>query len=127
MNSVETVIAYSSGAVLIAMSVWIAVMLYVAYTKMDFILGHLKHCTAIRVRVPLRHGGPWGKLMLIGGISGIITFPGFYLKRGEMSLDDLQAFPSVLKRRLIFMHWSALGLMAALTLLVLFGKSGLFY
>lgn len=127
MNSIETVVGYSSGAVLIAMSIWIVVMLDVAYTKMDFILEHLKNCTAIRARVPLRHGGPWGKLMLIGGISGIITFPGFYLKRGELSLDDLLAFPDVLKRKLIFMHWSALGLMAALTLLVLIGKSGLFY
>ncbi|WP_392888060.1 hypothetical protein ACF6ZU_25275 [Pseudomonas migulae] len=127
MNRIETVIGYSSGAVLIAMFIWIVVMLHAAYTKMDFILEHLKNSSAIRTRVPLRHSGPWGKLMLIGGISGIITFPGFYLKRGELSSDDLKFFPNPLKRKLIIMHWSALGLMAALTLLVLIGRSGLFY
>ncbi|CAI8845496.1 MULTISPECIES: hypothetical protein [Pseudomonas] len=127
MNRTEIVIGYSSGVVLIAMCIWIALMLHVAYTKMDFILEHLKNCKAIMARVPLRHGGAWGKLMLIGGISGIITFPGFYLKRGELSLDDLQAFPKLLKRKFIIMHWSALGLMAALILLVSIDSSGLFY
>ncbi|MBD9599612.1 hypothetical protein IB252_07255 [Pseudomonas sp. PDM10] len=127
MDSIEIVIGYSSGVVIIAMFIWIVVMLHVAYTKMDFILDHLKNCSAITVRTPLRHGGPWGNLMLVGGISGIITFPGFYLKRGELSPEDLQAFPRVLKRKLIIMHWSALGLLATLVLLVLIGNSGLLY
>jgi hypothetical protein len=113
--------------VIIAMFIWIVVMLHVAYTKMDFILDHLKNCTAIMVRAPLRHSGPLGNLMLVGGISGIITFPGFYLKRGELSPEDLEAFPRLLKRKLIIMHWSALGLFAALILLVLIGNSGLLY
>lgn len=120
-------IGYLSGAVLMAIGIWIALMLHVAYTKMDFILEHLKNCKAIMALAPLRHGGPWGNLMLTGGIAGIITFHGFYLRRGELSIDDLQAFPPLLKRRLIIMHWSALGLMATLFSLVLIGRSGLFY
>lgn len=127
MNRIEMVIGYSSGAVLIAMCIWIALMLHVAYTKMDFILEHLKNCKAIMVRAPLRHGGPWGNLMLAGGIAGIITFPGFYLKMGELSLDELQAFPHLLKRKLIIMHWSALGLMTTLILLVLVDRFELLY
>lgn len=127
MNRIELVIGYSFGIVLMGMCIWIALMLHVAYTKMDFILEHLKHCKAIMARVPLRHGGPWGKLMLMGGVSGIITFPGFYLKRGELSPDDLAAFPSPLRRKIIIMHWSALGLFATLALLVLIRHSGLLF
>lgn len=127
MSKTEIVIGYLSGAVLVAICIWIALMLHVAYTKMDFILEHLQNCKAIMVLAPLRQGGPWGNLMLTGGIAGIITFHGFYLKRGELSMDDLQAFPPLLKRKLIIMHWSALALMAALIFLVLIARSGLFY
>lgn len=127
MNRTEVAIGYLSGAVLIAMCIWIAIMLHMAYTKMDFILEHLKNCKAIMARVPLRHGGPWGKLMLAGGISGIITFPGFYLNRGELCPNDLLAFPHLLRRKMIILHWSALVLLAALASLVLIDSSGLFY
>jgi hypothetical protein len=94
--------------------VWITVALHMAYTKMDRILEHLKNCTAIMVRAPLRHGGPWGRLMLIGGISGIVTFPNFYLKRGELCPEDLEKFPANLKRKLAVLQWTLLGLLLGL-------------
>lgn len=127
MNPIEQFIGYSCGLVIVCLYVWIGVTLHLAYTKLDLILEHLKNCTAINIRTPLRHGGPWGKLMLVGGISGIMTFPGFHLKRGELSLDDLQTFPHLLKRKLIILHWSVLGLLAALVLLVLIDSSGFIY
>ncbi len=96
--------------------IWIGVCLYLAYTKMDLMLDHLKNCSAIMMRASLRHGGPWGKLLLIGGISGIITFPNFYLKRGGLSLDDLNNFPIALKKKLAMLHWCVIWL-----LLVMFG------
>lgn len=90
---------------------WIGVCLHLAYTKMDFMLERLKNCSAIMVRTPLRHGGPWGKLLLVGGISGIVTFPKFYLKRGELSSEDLTNFPIALKRKLVALQWSLIGLL----------------
>lgn len=127
MNPIAQFVGYSCGAVIVCLYIWIGVTLHIAYTKLDLILEHLKNCTAIMNRVPLRHGGPWGKLMLVGGISGIIAFPGFYLNRGELSPDDLRIFPQLLKRKLIILHWSVLGLLAALVVLVLIDSSGLFY
>lgn len=61
----------------------IGIVLYMAYTKMELMLGYLKNCTAIMVRAPLKNGGPWDRLLLIGSISGINTFPSSYLGRGE--------------------------------------------
>ena len=87
---------YIGGVVLLGVLVWIGIALHLAYTKIDLILAHLKNCPAIMIRAPLRHGGPWGNLLLIGGISGIITFQKFYLKRGELNADDLSKLPFML-------------------------------
>jgi len=89
---------------------WIGICLHLAYTKMDFILEHLKNSSAITVRAPLRHGGPLGKLLLIGGISGVVTFPRIHIKRGTLSTADLAGFPVKFMR----LQWSAFGLIAVM-------------
>lgn len=122
MSTTEFIFGYLGGGVLLALLIWIAVALHMAYTKMDLMLEHLKNCSAIMVRAPLRHGGPWGKLLLVGGISGIVTFPSFYLKRGELSSEDLNHFPAALKRKLAIMQWSVIGLLGFAFLLWVIGK-----
>ncbi|ARU86677.1 hypothetical protein [Pseudomonas sp. M30-35] len=96
---------------------WISVCLYLAYTKMDLMFEHLKNCPAIMARAPLRHGGPLGKILLIGGISGIVTFPNFYLKNGGMNADDLNNFPVSLKRKLAILQWSVIVLLLLMLVL----------
>ena len=122
MSTAEFVFGYLGGVVLLGVLVWIGVALHLGYTKMDMMLAHLQNCSAITVRAPLRNGGPWGKLLLVGGISGIITFPNFYLKRGELSPDDLAKFPVLLKRKLAFMQWSIIVLLSFAFLLWVIGK-----
>lgn len=111
--------------VIFSMLICLAVALHMAYTKIDLMLEHLKNCTAIMARAPLKHGGPWGRLLLIGGISGILTFPNYYLKRGELCPEDLKKFPETLKRKLVVMQWIIIVLMISMFLLALIGKSGL--
>lgn len=110
-GTVDVLIAGIGLIYFAAALVWITVALHMAYTKMDWMLEQLKNCTAIMVRAPLKHGGPWGRLMLIGGISGIVTFPNFYLKRGELCPEDLEKFPANLKRKLAVLQWTLLGLL----------------
>lgn len=64
---------------------------------------------------PAKTGGPWGKSILVGGISGIITFSGFYIKRGELSADDPSDFPEPLKRKLVVLHGCMIGLLLLMT------------
>ena len=71
----------------------------------------LKNCSAVMNRAPLRHGGAFGKLLLVGGISGIVTFPGVYLKHGGVSADDLNEFPARLKKKLALLQWCGIGLL----------------
>lgn len=124
MNTAELVVGGLCGLVIVGGYIWIGVALHLAYTKIDVLLDHLKNCSAIMSRAPLRFGGPWGHLLLIGGISGIVTFPGFYLKRGELSSDDLRNLPEPLKRKLIALQYSVIGLLLAMALFVAIGKSG---
>ncbi|SDZ67004.1 hypothetical protein [Pseudomonas sp. NFIX28] len=122
MSTPEIVFGYLGGVVILGAFVWIGVALHMAYTKLDELLDHLKNCSAIMARAPLKHGGPWGKLLLIGGISGIVTFPGFYLKRGELSAEDLNNFPAPFKRKLAVLQWSVIGLLGFAALLWVIGK-----
>ena len=103
----------------------IGVSLHMAYTQMELMLAHLKNSSAIQPHIPLKNGGPWGKLLLVGWIAGIVTFPGFYLKRGEVSIEELNAFPTTLKRRLAIVKWSSIVLLSAMIILFIFRKSGL--
>lgn len=117
MTDNELIFSYLCGAQITGMFVWIVIALHIGYAKMDEILCHLKNCTAVTVRTPLRSGGPLGKLLLVGGISGIVTFPGIYLKHGGVSIQDLNQFPAPLKRKLARLQWSAIGLLSCMFLL----------
>ena len=103
----------------------IGLSLHMAYTKMELMLGHLKNCSIVRTHAPLKYGGPWGKLMLIGWIAGVFAFPEYYLKRGQASLNDLNNFPANLRKKLVMLKWASLVLFAAMIILFIFRKSGL--
>ncbi|AIL63528.1 hypothetical protein [Pseudomonas alkylphenolica] len=118
MTTAAFAVGYLCGLVIIGMFAWIGVALHMAYTKMDLMLELLKNCSAVMTRAPLRHGGPWGKLLLVGGISGIVTFPGIYLKHGGVSTEDLEKMPKQLKRKLELLQWCAIGLLISLALFV---------
>lgn len=122
MTFTETLFGYLSGGIVLGTVAWIGFALHTAYTQMDVMLDHLLNCPAVRARAPLRHGGPWGKLLLVGGLSGIVTFPNGLLKRGLLSAEDLRTFPAPLKRKLAVMQWSVIGLLGFAFLLWAVGK-----
>ena len=124
LNVVDKVLLSIAIVDLAGLILWIGLCLHLAYTKMDLMLEHLKNCSTIMTRAPLRHGGPWGKLLLVGGISGIVTFPQFYLKRGELSSEDLASFPAPLKRKLVMLQWSVISLLLVMISFGVAVKSG---
>lgn len=124
LNTAEKVLLSIAVIDLAGLILWIGVCLHLAYSKMDLMLDHLKNCSAIMTRAPLQHGGPWGKLLLIGGISGLVTFPQFHLKRGELNSEDLARFPAPLKRKLAVLQWSVIGLLLVMISFGIAVKSG---
>ena len=93
MSTAEFFFGHLCGAVLLGVLAWICIALRIAYTKMDLMLRHLKKSSVIAHLTQLKNGGPWGKLLLVGSISGIVTFPNFYVKRGRVCIDDISTSP----------------------------------
>ena len=111
LSTGDTVLLTIALADFIGIFLWIGVCLHLAYTQADVMLEHLKNSPAITTWAPILHAGPWGKLMFIGGVCGLITFPGYQLKKGNVSAEDLAGFPTALKRKLVFLQWSMIGLL----------------
>ena len=91
---------------------------------MDEIREHLKNSSAGTRLAALKHGGVWGRLLLVGGASGLVTFTNFYIRRGTLSTEDVASFPVPLRQKLVWMQWSAIVLLSAMVVLVALGKSG---
>ena len=125
MNSSSLIIAYLGGLVLFLIFVCLVVMLHLAYTKMDMLLELFPNSVGVRTLTPLRHGGTWGKLMLIGGITSYVAFPGLYLKNGQLSWEDLQAIPISLRRKLALIQWILVTLVIAMFALYFIGETSL--
>lgn len=85
--------------------IFIGTALYLAYTKMDFMLHHLRNCPAIINRRDLRNGGPRANLVLMGEIMGALAMPHLSLRNGGISADDLKSFPAGLRRILVTLYW----------------------
>lgn len=97
MTTAEFALGWLCVVVIVGMFVWIGIALHIAYTKMDLMLTHLKNCSAIMIRAPLRHGGPWGKLLLVGGISGDCYIPRFLPQKRRYKHRRFKQFPRRVK------------------------------
>ena len=126
MNTAELGVGGLCGLVIISMLIWIGIALHIAHIKTDVILEHLKNSSAGTTLAALKHGGAWGRLLLVGGASGLVTFANFYIRRGTLNIEDVASFPASLRQKLVWMQWSAIVLLFAMVLLVALGKSGVF-
>lgn len=122
MSQSELAFGFLGGTVILSMFIWIGVALYLTHTSMDEMLKHLKNSPTVVTLAFCRRSGIWGKLMLIGGISGFVTFPRRHIKNGSVSAEDIESLPTPLKRKLVILHLSALVLLISVFLLWGIGK-----
>lgn len=94
----------------------IGYMLFLANTKMDVLQKCFKNSWGVTQGNAFGYSGAWGKIMVIGRISGYVTFSTFYIKRGVLSPDDLNELPVSLKQKLIALQWVGI-----ILLVVMFG------
>lgn len=83
---------------------FVVVALYMAYTKLDLMLGCFKNSPAVMIKAPLKNGGPWGRLFVLGAIVGVIKSPDLFISDGGASRADIASFPQDLKKRLISIY-----------------------
>lgn len=124
MTTAELIVGGLCGAVLLGIYVWIGVALYLGYTKGEEFSKYLKNSSSLITVNTHKHTGPFGKLQLVGGTASVVTFPRFFVKRGLASAEDIEKFPISLRRKLIFLQWSVIGLLATLVFLVSLWESG---
>ena len=122
MSTVDFVVGCLCGAVIVCMFVWIVLALRIAFTQMDLMLGLLRNCSFIESLAKFKQGGLWGKLLLVGSVSGVVAFSGLYVRRGTVDAEDIRRIPVQLKRRLVFLQWAGIVLINLLFLLVLVSK-----
>ncbi|TKJ72468.1 hypothetical protein PspCFBP13508_09065 [Pseudomonas sp. CFBP13508] len=82
----------------------IGVMLYVAKTKTETILNHLTNSSISSRLIMLWHGGPWGKIYMMGEVFDIMRNPEFYIHTGKLCAKDFENFPKKLKKNLIILY-----------------------
>ena len=107
-----------------SMLAWIGAAMYLAYTKMDLMLAHMKNSPIVMIRRFLIHAGLWGRMHVFGVIMGMMVMPGMALRRGAVSAEDLKNFPADLKRKLIVMQWVGWGLLLVMCALAAYAKFG---
>ena len=121
--SIEKIVCGLLGGILvIGAIIWIVIALRIAYTHLNLMLKHLENSSTVTTLTQLKQGSLWGRVLLVGSISSVLTFPDFYIKRGRASAEDISLFPTVLKRKLVVLQWGGIVIMSSSVLLFLTRK-----
>ncbi|MEW7858936.1 hypothetical protein AB2M95_23750 [Pseudomonas chlororaphis] len=89
------VVTLSGGAIISG------VFFYWGCKRMDEILGYVKNCKIIMNNRFYLYMGACGRMAMIGMVAGSLAYPGYYIRKGLMDIEDIRNFPESLKRRLI--------------------------
>ncbi|MCB2252185.1 hypothetical protein KTQ74_09775 [Pseudomonas chlororaphis] len=116
ITTAHIVLGVFIGITFLGMFVLIGIYMYLGYTSMDKILEAVRNCSLInRYRFYLSVG-PWGKMVMVGGVASCLLFSGYLIKHGELSKDDIDNFPEPLKGRLLMSQYVGWALMASLAI-----------
>ena len=122
MSIEKIVFGLLGGILVIGAIIWIVFALRIAYTHLDLMLKHLENSSTVTTLTQLKQGSLWGRVLLVGSISSVLTFPDFYIKRGRASAEDISLFPTLLKRKLVVLQWGGIVIMSSSVLLFLTRK-----
>ncbi|MBC2688450.1 MULTISPECIES: hypothetical protein [Pseudomonas] len=100
----------------------IGYMLFLANTKMDILQRCFKNSWGVTEGSAFEYSGVWGRIMMIGRISGCVAFSTFYIKRGLLNPDDLKELPVPLKQKLIALQWVGIILLVVMLCLALLAE-----
>lgn len=122
MSIEKIVFGLLGGILVIGAIIWIVIALRIAYTHLNLMLKHLENSSTVTTLTQLKQGSLWGRVLLVGSISSVLTFPDFYIKRGRASAEDISLFPTLLKRKLVVLQWVGIVIMSSSVLLFLTRK-----
>lgn len=90
---------------------------YFGYTKGDALLECFPNSSSI-ITIPAHiDSGLLGKIRLVYSVSSVVTFPRVFLKHGIVAAEDLERFPSDLRRKLVALQWTLLTVLSGMMIL----------
>ena len=122
MSIEKIVFGLLGGILVIGAIIWLVIALRIAYRHLELMLKHLENSSTVTTLTQLKQGSLWGRVLLVGSISSVLTFPDFYIKRGRASAEDISLFPTLLKRKLVVLQWGGIVIMSSSVLLFLTRK-----
>jgi hypothetical protein len=96
-----------------------------AYTKGDVFSEHFQNSSPLITVSARIDPGLRGKTRLVYSISSVVTFPRFFLKCDLVTAEDMDNFPHDLRRKLVLLQWTLLGIVAGMVLLGLIAMLGI--
>lgn len=103
-NLAYTVFAMLCIPVLGAIFLLLCVFLYISRRYSTAILAHLQNCPAVDQRKFLLRMGIWGRIVFVGSVSSFLAFPKSLVQKGALCANDIENFPSTLKKTLVALH-----------------------
>jgi hypothetical protein len=97
----------------------LGVGLYLGLTKGEELSGYFKNSSSLITVSAHPQSGMAGKVRLVWSIASVLTFPNFYIKHGMLNPEDFAHFPPTLKRKLVVLEWSLIGVLLGMTVLSL--------
>ena len=122
MSIEKIVFGLLGGILVIGAIIWLVIALRIAYRHLELMLKHLENSSTVTTLTQLKQGSLWGRVLLVGSISSVLTFPDFYIKRGRASAEDISLFPTMLKRKLVVLQWGGIVIISSSILLFLTRK-----
>lgn len=126
MSVADKVFLVLALATFVMMFGCIGVSVYLAHTKVELMLKYLKNSPAVTIRQSSVRQGIWGKIFVLGGVTGVLVYSRLYIRHGGVDLKELENFPKALRRVLVFLHWTGIAVILTMLLLVTAAKLGFF-
>lgn len=90
---------------------------YLGHTKGDVLSDHFKNSHPVITIPAFMDKGLRGKTRLVWSVSSVVTFPRFFLKLGIVNAEDLDNFPTDLRRKLVRLQCALLTVLAGILIL----------
>lgn len=82
----------------------LAIMLYIAHRKIDYIESFLLNCSAIHGEKKIwLHAGLLGKFLRLSNVSFILLIPKIYARKNLVDIKEINSLPSKIKSPLIIL------------------------
>ncbi|WP_223515801.1 hypothetical protein [Pseudomonas sp. GL-B-19] len=125
LSVAENIFMVAGIIVVVGIFTLLGFMLYIAKTKIDIILSSLQNSPFSITLITLWHGGPGGRIRMVGEVCGILWRPKYHIQSGLLDPQDIENFPPKLKRQLLLTRKLMIYFGAAMVCLWLIAELGL--